>query len=463
MKIELTIKTDYMPNWGSWEGIRELIQNGRDAEMEQGAPLLVRHRPDTNTLILENEGTTLPHEALLLGYTSKLDRSDLIGKFGEGLKLGVLSLVRKGHTIRIRSGSEVWIPSIQRSGRFNADVLVFEIQKGRKNESRVAVEISGVSVEEWTKLKSLFLFLPGSIKETERVPTGLGSLLLGERFKGKIYVKGVYVSEDLKLAYGYDFRDADIDRDRRMISSFELQYQTLCLWREALKENPGMVISFGELLNQEAADVEGVSVYNVDQIPAAAHTALVDAFHAQHGEGALPVSNATEVTEIEHMGRTGVVAPRALRLILEQKLGDLQTNRHRLRQEVLQKYDFDDLSPIEKSNLHQGIAYINGVEPLSLGDVDVVDFRDESLCGMFKDDRILLAKKILADRALTMKTQIHQVAYRVGFGGEKSHGANVERIWSGVTTRMVAIITRLETPTALSRLASELSIDFDQT
>ena len=74
MKLELTIKTDYMPGWGIWEGIRELVQNGRDAEVEQDALLTVRHRKESDILVIENEGCTLPHEALLLGHTSKIGR-----------------------------------------------------------------------------------------------------------------------------------------------------------------------------------------------------------------------------------------------------------------------------------------------------------------------------------------------------------------------------------------------------
>src|ERR1700722_2115045 len=93
VKLELSIKTNYLPSWGAYEGIRELVQNGADARVELGASFEARHRkPDT--LVLENEGATLPHEALLFGHTSKAGRSDLIGKFGEGLKLGVLALVR---------------------------------------------------------------------------------------------------------------------------------------------------------------------------------------------------------------------------------------------------------------------------------------------------------------------------------------------------------------------------------
>lgn len=137
MKIELSIKTDYLPKWGVFEGIRELIQNGRDAEIEFNAPLTVRHHD--NTLVIETTGKTLPHEALLFGFTTKTDKGELIGKFGEGLKLGVLALVRAGYETKIRSGSEIWTPRIERSERFDADVLVFHIEKGRKEKDRIQV------------------------------------------------------------------------------------------------------------------------------------------------------------------------------------------------------------------------------------------------------------------------------------------------------------------------------------
>src|SRR5687767_3339118 len=82
-EIELTIKTDYLPSWGSYEGIRELIQNGRDAEIELNAPLKVRHvdrHLDPLTLpylSIENVGVTLPYEVLLLGHTTKVGKEGL--------------------------------------------------------------------------------------------------------------------------------------------------------------------------------------------------------------------------------------------------------------------------------------------------------------------------------------------------------------------------------------------------
>ena len=438
MKLELTIKTTYMPNWGIWEGIRELVQNGRDAEVEHDAPLTVRHRRESDTLVIENLGTTLPHEALLLGHTSKLDRPDLIGKFGEGLKLGVLALVRAGCPVKIRSGSEVWVPSIQRSEKFQADVLVFDIQKGRKDESRVAVEIGCVSAEAWKKMQDMFLFLRDTIGDDEMVRTPNGSLLLAERFHGKVFVKGIFVSNDPRLSYGYDFVDADIDRDRRMLSKYDLNYRTQAVWREAIGRRPDLVENFSKLLDRESADVEGFDDWNAGYLPEPAKQAIVEQFKTRHGDDALPVASLSESAEIEHLGKKGIVCPKPLKAILERELGNVASNKAKLREEVVKTYGWHDLDLAERENLKSAIALVNGVEKVSLDDVDVADFRDEAIRGMHKDGRELLAKKILADRNLTLRVLVHEVAHRNGGDGEKGHVSNIERIWSGIVAGLLA-------------------------
>lgn len=437
MRIELTIKTSYMPTWGIWEGLRELIQNGRDAEMEHDAPLNVRHRKESDTLVIENEGTTLPHEALLLGHTSKLERADLIGKFGEGLKLGVLALVRAGCPVKIRSGSEVWVPSIQRSEKFDANVLVFDIQKGRKPENRVSVEVGAVSADAWQKMQDLFLFLKGTVKDDEIIRGSAGSLLLAERFHGKVFVKGIFVSNDARLAYGYDFADADIDRDRRMIRQYELQYRTQTVWRDALSRRPDLLGSFTGLLDRQAADVEGIDDFAASYLPEEARKGVVAEFQARHGQDALPVGSLAESAEIEHLGKHGIVCSKAMKAILEHELGTITTNKMKLREEVTKTYGWHELSLVEKDHLKGAIQMVEAVEPITLDSVDVTDFRDENLRGMFKDGRILLAKKVVTDRDLCLRVLVHEVAHRAGGDGEKGHVSNIERIWSGIVSRLL--------------------------
>lgn len=440
MRIPLSIKVDYLANWGAYEGVRETVQNGGDAQTEFDAPLTVKHRADTNTLVIENDGCTLPHEALLLGHSSKVGRADLIGKFGEGLKLGVLALVRAGHPVKIRSGSEVWVPTIQKSDQFNAQVLVFDITTGRKSVNRVAVEIGNIEAEAWESMKSCFLFLPGVITDEEIVKTPSGSLLLGDRFAGKVYVKGIFVANDPRMSFGYDLIDADLDRDRKMVNKYDLNYRTQNIWRDALARRPDLVEKFVKLLDREAADVEGVDDWAARYLPEETKKAVAEEFVKRHGDEAIPVATLGDSQDVEHLGKKGVVVPKALRHVLEQKLGNADTNKAKLREEATTHYGWHDLTADEKAHVERALFLVNGVEPVSINDLDIVDFRDEKIRGMFRQTaeatRVMLAKKILADRDLTLRVLVHEVAHRTGGDGEKGHVANLERIWAGIVARL---------------------------
>jgi hypothetical protein len=437
MFIELTIKVDYLSSWGSYEGLRELLQNGRDAEVEFDAPLSVRYRKDSRTVVIENDGCTLPYEALLLGHTSKSDRPDLIGKFGEGLKLGILALVRQGMPVKIRSGGEVWTPMIRRSEKFRADVLAFEIEKGRKEQRRVSIEVGNIDETEWAQMQDCFLFL-GTVKETEVIKTPNGSLLLGDRFSGRVYVKGIFVSKDPRLSYGYDLVDAEIDRDRKMVAKYDLQYRTSTIWREALVRRADLCDSFTKLLEREAADVEGIEDWGARYLPEDVKKAVADSFLERHGDDAIPVATLGDSQDVDHLGKKGIVVPKPLRHVLEQRLGTIESNKAKLREEATTHYGWHDLSAEEKANIERALFLVNGVEPVSIDEVDIVDFRDEKIVGMFRSDsrRVLIAKKIVSDRDMTLETLIHEVAHRKGGDGEHSHVESIERIWSGIVARL---------------------------
>jgi hypothetical protein len=434
MRLELTIKTTYLPEWGIWEGIRELVQNGKDAETEFGATLTVRHRAESDTLVIENEGTTLPHEALLLGFTSKQGRSDMIGKFGEGLKLGILALVRKGVRVKIRSGSEVWVPGIVRSEKFDADVLAFTIHKGRDDKNRVSVEIGGIDKEAWGLLKGKFLFLSPP-KNT--VETYYGSILQGADYVGKFYVRGILVQQNAPYQYGYDLRDVEIDRDRRMIDQASLRWRLSSVWRDALGSHADLVPEFLRLVDAQAQDVEGLDSYSAKSLPEDVRKTITETFQKRHGENAIPVTNLAESAEVEHLGANGVVCPAALRAILEVSLGTVDENKKKLSHLPQHSYSWSDLAETEKQNLTSAIALVNAQAAVTLSDVDICDFREEGFMGLHgSDGRVMLARKILGNASLTLETLVHEVAHHKGSDGEKSHVAEIERIWSGIVAAL---------------------------
>lgn len=425
-KIQLTIKTTYLSSWGSYEGIREILQNARDAEVD-GHPLTVDWHNDT--LRIENTGAVLPTKALLLGHTTKEGRSDQIGKFGEGLKLGVLALVRAGHVVKIRNGAEVWIPCIERSETFDEDVLAFRIEGGREDKKRVRIEVGGITKDAWVKMKECFLFLQKP-KKAEIVETYNGSLLLGAEHKHRVYVKGIYVQNDASLEYGYDLKDAELDRDRRMVESYNLKYHTKSVLLAAINKDKSLLPKFTELLDSPTTEVDTIQdAYGVTDETAAF---VVGAFKAKHGEDAVPVASLAESKDVEHLGKKGVVVTKQLGAVLAKQLGDALAVKEGLKKEVLRTHSWGDLDVLEKASLMDAIALVHPIEAVTLDDISVVDFRSEDMMGQFKDGKALIAKKYLCDPNETLRILVHEVAHRHGGDGEVHHSHRVENIWKGI-------------------------------
>ena len=390
-------------------------------------------------LVIENDGCTIPHEALLFGHTTKLGRGDLAGKFGEGLKLAMLVLARAGHEVRIRSGSEVWVPKIERSDKFDAEVLVVHVDKGRADKARVQVEVGGITEEDFSSTKDLFLFL-SKLGKDERIQTLAGSLLFGERFKGRVYVKGIFVQRSADLDHGYDLADAEIDRDRKMVDRWDLGYKLKSIWNDAISQRPNLADVFVEMLEKGAADVQGVDEFGAPYLPDAVKKVAAKKFREVYGPDALPVESLEQSQQVEHFGKKGVVcSSKPLRAVLEQTLGSAAQNGERLAKETMKLYGWHELSSEEKHSLERALFLIGAKERVGLSDVDVADFRDSKIRGLFFRDsgRIRIAKSVLADRDATLRVLVHETAHKAGGGdGEKDHVSNIERIWSGIVARL---------------------------
>ena len=443
MKIELSIKVEYLPGWGVFEGCRELLQNAKDAETEFSAPMAVRTRASTDSagvLVIENEGCTMPYEALLLGHTSKSDRSDLIGKFGEGFKLGILALLRAGHGVKIRNGSEVWTPSIEESEKFaGARVLVFDIQKGRKAADRVQIEVSGISREIYeSEIRPRFLWLdkPATI-DAQAVKTPSGSLLLGAQYRGRIFVKGIFVEHKPELTVGFDFEDCEVDRDRKMVRSYDFAWRARSIWTQALAKRPDLFQSFLALVEANSQDVSDIDDYSAGKLPADLVSQACADFETRHGKDAVPVSNLGESQDLEHFGRKGIVVSSGLKAIIERERGPLTRVKEDLKTEVTRTYSWHELSASQKSNLARAVKLVSVAAPVSLDVLSVCDFRSPGLQGLFSPDgKIKVAARVASDRGECLATLVHEVAHRAGSDGEKNHVSQIEKIWSAIVENL---------------------------
>lgn len=442
MKFELTIDASYLDNgrWDAAAGIREFMQNGRDAAIEQKAALEVSHYINADgkgVLVIENEGAVLTKDTLLLGRTTKADRQDeLAGKYGEGYKLGSLALLRAGYEVKIRNGSEVWTPTIEPSDKFEGrSVLVFTVATGRAERNRVRVDIIGVSAEDWKALRENYLFLYR--RELKQVETPYGAILTGPKFKGKVFVKEILVMYDDKLQYGYNLKDAELDRDRRIIENYDRQARLNKIWGWAVSNSPvDLFDEFYGMLRDNSLDVQGLSKWNTERLSAEVAKLVAERFQKDHGADAIPVATLADSKDVEHLGARGIVAPSPLAAALAKTLGDMDTVKNKLKEEVREHLSWPDLKTKERANLERALALVAPSAAVSLEEVDIVSFRSPTLEGQFKDGRILIARRILASRQETLAVVVHEVAHRNGIDGDKGHVAEIERIWAEIVERL---------------------------
>jgi len=419
-KIEITVTKDYVGDWGEYEGIREIIQNGIDGQEEYGCELNVSYTPN-NKLVVENVGGSIPKEALLIGFTTKRGSEELIGKFGEGLKLGVLALLRAGNTVKIKNNGEIWTPVIEKSDNFDAEVLKFKITKSKKPGTGLRVLIGNLSRQRWNKYKRSFLVLKQ--KNKTMLNTYYGDLLTDPKHAGRIYVKGIEVEWHDDLVFGYNFRDADIDRDRKMIASWDLEYK--------MAQILGSVMSTGYKFKRKIYKMlkEGTArdVKRMEYAGEKAANALLEEFKKEHGTESVPVASESEAQIVEHYGKRGRVVPEAMAAVMKTAQGDIEQVRRKLCEATYKIVQEDDLTENQRSNYQTAIKMIRKVTEVDENNIELVTYKDNTL-GQYIAGRIRIGTKALETLEAALATLVHEVCHGYGTDGEKSFVFQVERM-----------------------------------
>ncbi|KAM0744660.1 hypothetical protein ACQRIT_000044 [Beauveria bassiana] len=270
----------------------------------------IHYKADGKGGIVEitNRNATLHPWHLDMGGTSKSGSGNLAGAHGEGLKVALLVLMRgsRNHKIRCRSSGFSWTFNFTKHGRLVARLNRMSAEAIGRLESQVRSKpeetllpfcpnaksdvqfvlgephhgrsdlgvptrrnlIKQNDFEAWTEA-ALFLQEPSP---DELVKTGSGDLLIGERFRQRLYLKGLLLSEDTPqrrasvtnkpLRYGYNFAAGTTNRERQSVAgAYEESATIIDIWSKALVLRPELASELSLMLNskQHYADVDGAT------------------------------------------------------------------------------------------------------------------------------------------------------------------------------------------------------------
>lgn len=305
-KYELSISADYVSSWGVVEGAREFFQNALDEQTEDpDNTMFHEYDPSEQILRIGNKSSTLDIQTLLFGNSSKSNNPSMIGKFGEGYKIATIVFLRNGKEVTFYNycSKEIWHTKLVKSRRYKgALVPTFYVDKvsfwEKVPENSLIIEIKGITSEEYELIKESNLWLQSiydSGSEADYYTTGYGKILLDDKYKGKLFVSGLYVCSNSKLEYGYDVTPNQIrlDRDRGLVSDIDLAFLTSKMWTSYRdSENASRREEFKEdfLAVVDTFDGSYTNYYTSSED----QNAVVTEFFEKNGTSAVPVSNQDE-------------------------------------------------------------------------------------------------------------------------------------------------------------------------
>jgi len=430
MKHVLPIASTYVSSWGLWESCRELIQNAADEAQERPENVMTVEHAD-GWLHIANKGADLGIQALLIGGSDKAGKRGLRGQHGEGLDLALLCAARADVEIKIYTKTEVWTPAIEYVKEFGSRCLVVNTRKLVKPRDEVRVSLH-IDKDSWASMRSKFLFLD---PPREKIETDSGTLILDPERRGQIYVKGIYVMTGHNSGFGFDMQDVTLDRDRRVIGSFDLQWACSKIIKDALSRDVSAHVNpVLELLEKGSDDVHFLSSQLT--VGSDASQALAKAFRAKHGEDSMAVESMAESQMLAHLGVKGVVVNSATAKVLGPELGEYSKVASKLRLQPSKLYSWDELTEAEQACYADGVrrmAPVAGEHMAEACKLKVCDFPDgtiEGKCNLVTGE-VHVARRCVGNVFDLLEVMVHELAHAVtqANDGTVTHVRAIERIW----------------------------------
>jgi len=225
--IKYGMSTEYLPDWGIKEALREIFQGFQDfgefrKEIKHG-------ESEQDTLILSNDYQPEDLEFLKIGKSFKREDKSTIGEHGEGLKMAIMILNREILNCTIRTGRYLLAGTT-----YNDENLgkCFGIEKHLLRNT-----YPGFKMEIQVPANNLLEYQDSQLRDDHVLFNHWNGDQILKKPAGQIYVGGLYVCTLEKMSHSFNFKPEHVplDRDRKVPKSWNVEYYAsdlLSSWKD---------------------------------------------------------------------------------------------------------------------------------------------------------------------------------------------------------------------------------------
>lgn len=232
-RFEIGLARDYVSNWTVLNAIREFMQNAIDqANIRPDNAYSVEYNEDLKEMRIANTASVLEKSTMLLGTTTKGVND--IGGFGEGYKLACLVMLRNDIKVRFENYGkrEIWNFKFAKLKKYDyVESLVCDVETQvffkKVPNNNLTIVLTGITPKQYKQYLDLLIS-----PSCEAFETVFGRVLKEYKYRGKVYVNGLYVTTLPNFEFGYDLKPAylKVGRDHNLVSEWDLSKITKNMW-----------------------------------------------------------------------------------------------------------------------------------------------------------------------------------------------------------------------------------------
>jgi len=384
--INYPISIGYRPNWGDWEAVREIVQNAIDTSTR----VTVKYKD--GCLIIKDKGDGFILKNLIIGESSK-NGIDSIGKFGEGMKFAILSLLRDGRSIKIYTNNIIL--NTRLVDTFDVKTLCIDysftniVLKGTK------VVIEGIEND----YSSRFLSYNLTKNMVERI--------LPDK-PGELFIKGIFVKA-IESEFGYNLNmerenpiTGDVDhyeiRDRiakiicsnkdRKYASYILKIASNTEYHDSIERecNIWMTLRHPNIWRDEVKNLFGNKVCLQTDI---------DVSRSAKYSGFTIINSSIQYAHYFFKNDVEVIKNKV-------------SNKKNLRISI------KDLSDYQFSNVKKMKMFINDIIGVNVKDFRIIEFDDDNILGEAKHGKFVsISRKVINDWEKFLGVVMHEMVHYI--------------------------------------------------